>query len=189
MNLTLSWDLFIIVFFGIIVAYSLIIGRDNTLKVILATYASALSADAFGNLLSTFVLTSPNVMKMLKIFAITSAEEAMILSKIFIFVAVIVFFAVKGAFEVTTEYNGSMLVKLMVNLIFGFFSAALIMSVGLVFITGSSMILGGPGVAETAVNIYKNAQLAQILITYYSIWFFMPALCVVGASFMWGSKE
>ncbi len=50
MNIQLTWDLFILVFFVVIVAYSLIIGRGNTLKVILGTYVAALAADAFGNI-------------------------------------------------------------------------------------------------------------------------------------------
>ena len=58
MNIELSWDLFVLVFFVVIMAYSLIIGRDNTLKVILGTYVAALTADAAGNLFAMMELRS-----------------------------------------------------------------------------------------------------------------------------------
>jgi hypothetical protein len=36
MNLTLSWDLFIIVFFALVVTYSFIIGRKESMKIIVS---------------------------------------------------------------------------------------------------------------------------------------------------------
>jgi hypothetical protein len=61
-NLRLSWDLFIIVFFGVIIAYSFIIGRNQTLKIIIATYMAILTADGLGNLFQTYLLpTAPSL--------------------------------------------------------------------------------------------------------------------------------
>ena len=50
MEINLSWDLFVIVFFAVIIAYSFIIGRNQTLKVIIASYIAILASDGIGNL-------------------------------------------------------------------------------------------------------------------------------------------
>jgi hypothetical protein len=92
MGLELSWDLFIIVFFGIVVAYSFIIGRNNNLKVILATYVAALAADAVGNLFANTLAMSESFMKLMKIFYITTPIEAVVLVKIIFFMTVIILY-------------------------------------------------------------------------------------------------
>jgi hypothetical protein len=63
MNITLSWDLFVVVFLVVIIAYSLIIGRDNNLKVILGTYVSMIAADASGALYAQYLSGSALFMK------------------------------------------------------------------------------------------------------------------------------
>ena len=54
MDIKLSWDLFIAVFFIIIVAYSFIIGLNGTIKVILGTYIAIVCADAIGLIFELF---------------------------------------------------------------------------------------------------------------------------------------
>jgi len=70
MNITLSWDLFVIVFFVVILAYSLIIGRDNTLKVVVGTYISMIAADAGGALFAKYLSGSeaPNPIEEAQIY-------------------------------------------------------------------------------------------------------------------------
>ena len=50
MNIVLSWDLFIVVFFSVIIAYSFIVGRNQTIKIIIGTYMATLAADGVANL-------------------------------------------------------------------------------------------------------------------------------------------
>ena len=48
MNVTLTWDLFIIVFFAVIITYSFIIGRREAIKIIIATYIAIVAVQGSG---------------------------------------------------------------------------------------------------------------------------------------------
>ena len=183
MGLELSWDLFIIVFFGIIVAYSFIIGRNNNLKVILATYVAALAADAVGNLFANTLALSESFMKLMKIFYITTPIEAVVLVKIIFFMTVIVLLSVRGAYSVSVINTGSAGVRMMINLVLGFLNACLIVSIALVFISGASFISGGMGASPAFQDIYNQSHLAKILVDHYSVWFLLPAGAFIGMSF------
>jgi len=176
MDLRLSWDLFIIVFFGIVVAYSFIIGRNNNLKVILATYVSALGADAVGNLFANTLALSEAFMKLMKVFYITTPVQAVVLVKILFFLIIIVLLSVRGAYSVSVVNKGSAGFRMLVNLIFGFLNACLIVSIALIFISGASFIAGGLGASPAFQDIYNQSNLAKLLVDHYSIWFLLPAL-------------
>jgi hypothetical protein len=51
MNVTLTWDLFIIVFFAMVMAYSYIIGRHQAAKIIFASYIAIIAVQGLGNIL------------------------------------------------------------------------------------------------------------------------------------------
>jgi len=183
MNVNLSWDLFIIVFFGIIVAYSLIIGRNNNIKVILATYVAALFADAVGNLFGKTLALSDNFMKLMRLFYVSSAEDATALVKIVMLVVIIVLLSVRGNYNVDVRADGPPGLKLGLNILFGFLNACLIVSIALIFVSGSSFIVGDPVATSSAFqDIYNQSNIARILIDHYSIWFMLPALGFLGIS-------
>ena len=80
MDLQLTWDLFIIVFFVIVVAYSLIIGRDNTIKVILGTYVAIVCADAIGALFAHYFGGTMMFLQFAKEASLESVDDAVIFS-------------------------------------------------------------------------------------------------------------
>lgn len=178
MNITLSWDLFILVFFIVIVAYSLIIGRDNTLKVILGTYVSMIAADAGGNLFGMYFGGSPLLLSAFKIAAVTNEDEAIVLVKLIIFVLFVILFAVRGAFDVSTADDRSAPVRFVLSIVYAVMSAGLIISAILVFVSGVSFIGGGS--VETPATalwgIYLESQLIRVMLAYSYVWFAVPAL-------------
>lgn len=178
MNINLSWDLFVIVFFVIIIAYSFIIGRDNTLKVILGTYVSALAADATGNLFGKYFSGSELFMKLLRVAAVSNEDEAIIFVKVLIFVIMVILFAVKGAFEVRTQEDSSSIVRVILIVVYAGMSAGLILSAVLTFVSGISFIGGGsPETMSSALwDVYNKSQLIRTLVTHNYLWFAMPAL-------------
>ncbi len=143
MDIRLSWDLFILVFLVIIVSYSLIIGKDNTLKVIIGTYIAAIAADAGGNIFGQYFAGSPFFMNILKMASVGNEYEAIILVKVLVFVAMVILFAVRGAFDVSTSSDNSKIVHLMLSMIYSVMSAGLILSVILAFVSGISLVGGG----------------------------------------------
>lgn len=178
MNIQLSWDLFVLVFFVVIVAYSFIIGRDNTLKVILGTYVAALAADSAGSLFGVSFKGSPVFMQLLSFAAVGSESEAMVFVKVLVFVALVILFAVRGAFEVNTTDDRSALVRLVLSAIYAVMSAGLIISVILVFISGISFVGGGSETTTTSAlwNLSTQSKLIKGMLNYTYLWFSLPAL-------------
>ena len=171
-NIRLSWDLFILVFFGVVIAYSFIIGRNKTVKVIISTYMAILTADAIGNLLQTYLLPSVPALQG------AMGDQALVLIKIFTFVLVIVLLAIKGGFQVDVSPERSVVTRILGNLSFGFLNAGLMVSTILVYLTGGSFVTGSIR-AGFESNLYQESHFIQTIVDNYNIWFALPVLAIV----------
>lgn len=178
MNIVLSWDLFILVFFVIIIAYSFIIGRDNTLKVILGTYVAAFAADAIGNLFGQYFSGSALFMKILQSASVSTEQEAVVFIKVIAFVIMVILFAVRGAFYVETVDDRSSAVRMALTIIYAFMSSGLVISIILSFISGVSFIGGGsPETTQTALwELYNKSELIRTMVRNNYLWFSVPAV-------------
>lgn len=178
MDIHLSWDLFIVVFFVVIVAYSLIIGRDNTLKVILGTYVAALTADAAGSFFGKYFSGSALFVQLLKFASLGTESAAVIFLKVLIFVSLVILFAVKGAFFVQTTSDRSGPIRFIISCLYAVMSAGLIVSVVLVFVSGVAFV-GGTGAQSTGTAIwsmYNQSGLVKSIVLNSYFWFAAPAL-------------
>ncbi len=184
MDIRLSWDLFVLVLFIVIVAYSFIIGRDNTLKVILGTYVSAIAADAVGNLFDTYLNGSALFMQILNMASVNNEQEAMILVKVLVFVGFVIMFAVRGAFEVRTSDDRSGVVRIVLLSIYAVMSAGLIISIILVFVSGVSLVGGGNlDTTDNALrSISDKSQIIRLLLNNAYLIFSLPALTFIAHS-------
>lgn len=179
MHLSLSWDLFILVFFAVVVAYSFIIGRGQTLKVILGTYVAILCADGLGNVFAKYLAVSQPLMRTLKLFAISNEAQALIFFKVLIFLVLIVLIAVRGMFQVESAEHGPISARFVVLFLLGMMSAGLMISAVLVFISGASMI-GTPVVGTNILaDVYANSRLVRIMMDFANMWFFLPGVTFV----------
>ena len=176
MDIRLSWDLFVLVFFGIVIAYSFIIGRNQTLKIIIASYMAILSADGIGNICKLYVFPGMPALQG------AEADNALIILKIFVFVLGIVLIAIKGGFYVDIMFERSLVTRLLATLTFGFLNAGLIVSTMLVYISGASFVSGTLQIA-TQTNLYQESTFVKLMIDNYNIWFALPAIAVVLLSF------
>jgi len=180
MNFAPTWDLFILVFFAIIVAYSFIIGRNATLKIIIGTYIAVLAADGVGNLIDKLLLSEGSL---INIFTVTDSSSLVVL-KILIFVFSIVVLTTQGRFFVEIPREQSLLVGLAITGAFGFLSAGLIISTILVYISGGSFV--ADTLATSGMDITQDSYLALTMTENYNFWFSMPAIAFVIASFVEG---
>lgn len=181
-NLRLSWDLFILVFFAVVIAYSFIIGKNQTLKVIISTYMAILSADGAGNLVKTYLLpAAPSLQGEM-------GDQALVLIKVFIFVLVIVIMAIKGGFLVTIPPERSVVTRILSNLTFGFLNAGLMVSTILIYLTGGSFVTGSVQ-SQLYSSIYQESQFVQTLVDNYNVWFALPALALVLVSLFTRAEE
>lgn len=181
-NIRLSWDLFVLVFFGVVIAYSFIIGRNQTIKILIATYMAALTADGLGNLFQTYVIPAAPTLQG------EAGVQALVLLKIFVFVLTIVLVAIRGGFSVDLAPENSVVTRILANLSFGFLNAGLMVSTLLVYLTGGSFVMG---TAHTSLqtNLYAQSQFIQTIVDHYDVWFALPALAILLVSFFQGQEE
>lgn len=179
MNLNLSWDLFILVFFGVVTAYSFIIGRNHTLKVISATYIGIICADALGNLFAKYLASSESFLKVLRLFSIGSSEQATAFFKVFVLITIIVLIAVRGNYDFKTEDTRPVTMRMSVNFILGILSAGLMIGAMLIFVSGSSMITGIVTANNPLSSIYSDSQMVRTMTDYANVWFFIPGLALI----------
>ncbi|OIO52873.1 hypothetical protein AUJ78_00750 [Candidatus Peregrinibacteria bacterium CG1_02_41_10] len=180
MNIQLSWDLFVLVFLLVILAYSFIMGRNQTLKIIISTYIAILTADGINNLLSRYI--SPEMVG----FAIPGLDflSALVLLKILIFVVVIVILTVKGRFSVGFSASRSKSLTFLMTAFLGLLSGGLVISTILFYISGGSF-LGGEmtNLNEAISSLRAQSLMVNSLIVHYNIIFALPALVFVALSF------
>ena len=172
MNVAPTWDLLITILSIVIVAYSVIIGRNSTAKVILSTYVAILCADGLGNVL--YYLGNTSVSRVGSFFF--SGPDAAVLVKVLIMVAIIVAMMLKGSFSVDLGETGG-LIDMLSLLFLGVFSAGLIVTSVLIFVSGGAFLLsGGLGATNLAVDIYNSSQLAQFMISNSSFIIALPGM-------------
>jgi hypothetical protein len=182
MNIQLTWDLFIIVFFIVIIAYSFIVGKNQTLKIIISSYIAILAADGLGNLVSKYLISRD---PLIKIFSTSGGEQALVILKIGIFVSTIVLLATRGAFSINMSREKSNFIAMVMTATFAIFSAGLIVSTILIYVSGISLVEGSFNLNNMAVvEIYHNSYFVRSMIDNYSLWFSLPAVGFIFTSFV-----
>lgn len=177
MDLTLSWDLFVIVFFALVCAYSFIIGKHQSIKIIVATYIAIVSGQGVGNALEALTQGSR---PLLASFGMSLNITILGGTKLAIFVAIIILLAVKGGLEIryTNEANRGANVAL--TGMFGFATAGLLLSTLLTFIANAPLLDSSLHQTATLSPIVQESVLMQIMITYQDLWFSLPAVLLIG---------
>ena len=184
----MSWDLFIIVVFTVIIAYSFIIGKETTLKVIIGTYIAILTADALGNLFQDFFLASQSFTQFLRLLAINTPEKAIMLFKIVIFLLAVVVLSMKGQFTVLRGRQGG-IIGFFTSLIFAVLNGGLVVATLLVYASGGTLVGGPFEVSSTIQPIYVSSRLVKLMIDNSALWFSLPAIAFVIWSAFGESEE
>ncbi|HMR00870.1 MAG TPA: hypothetical protein PKA32_00605 [Candidatus Gracilibacteria bacterium] len=179
MNIQLSWDLFILAFFGVVIAYSFIIGRNQTLKVISATYLAILCSDALGNLFSTYLASSESFLKIMRLFSVGTSDQATAFFKVLVLITFVVLVAVRGLYNFDAEDSRPVSLKIGINLGLGLLSAGLMMSALMIFVAGESLIAEVANPNNPLTTIYGESRFARIMIDYSNLWFFLPGAAMV----------
>jgi len=137
MEINLSWDLLVIVFFTVIIAYTFIIGRNQSLKIIISAYIAILAADGIGNLAERYLLGEQPA---IRAFDFSSDEGMLILTKIIIFILCIILITTRGKFQINMSHSNSIMMRAILALTYGVLSAGLITSTILIYASGASLV-------------------------------------------------
>lgn len=175
-----TWDLFILVFFSIIIAYSFIVGRNATLKIIIATYIAILATDGIGNLLERLLTSGDAIINL-----VPADSNSIIVIKILLFVLGIVILTIRGTFFVESPAERSALLNMIISVGFGFLSAGLIVSTIMVYMSGGTFVAAAQ-TAALGVDIARTSYLARTMMENYDVWFALPAIALLAISFSGG---
>lgn len=177
-----------LVFFGVVTAYSFIIGRNQTLKVITATYVAVLCADGIGNMFSKYLASSVGFIKVMKFFSIANSDQSIAFVKVLFLIVFIVIIAVRGMFNYDTDDNRPLTVRVILVLMLGVLSGGLMISAMLIFVSGNSLVASSVAGYGALANVYQQSRLVKIMLDYANLWFFLPGLALIGFS-VFGRKR
>jgi len=186
MEVALTWDLLVIVFFAIVVAYSFIVGKDESVKIIIASYIAIVSVQAMGNLLLLLSNESQMVTEMLG-FGLDGRIVSII--KLILFVAMIIFLSIRGGFEM--EYAKSLggVWEPVLTGAFGFSTAGLLLSALLTYIAAKPILDDGLGGAPLLAPLLAESTLVQMMVDYQNVWFCLPAILLLVIGFLANRSE
>jgi hypothetical protein len=180
MSLTLSWDLFVVVFFAIITSYSFIIGKNQSMKVIIATYISIIATQGIGNVIVRLTGESTALMQ---IMGVAFNFTVLSVVKIFLFALFIILFAIRSGIDVSYTKEASTGINVVFTALFGFATAGLIVSTILTYATTNGIIDAGPAATSALQPMLQGSMLMQLMIVNQDIWFTLPAFLIIAAGF------
>jgi hypothetical protein len=176
--LTLSWDLFIVVFFAIVMSYSFIIGKQQAMKVIVASYIAIIATQGIGNVLWRLMGDSG---AMLADIGVPLDMTMVSLAKIFLFAVCVIIFVIRSGIEVKYKKDTGTVLNIVYTALFGFSTAGLIVSTILTYAAGGGIldatVIASGGIAAAAAG----STLMQLMILNQDIWFTLPAFLLIAA--------
>lgn len=184
MNLTLSWDLFIIVFFAIIITYTFIIGKKESMKVILATYVAIVGVQGVGNLLQRVAGdTGTSTMQLL---GLPTNMPVLSVVKLVLFIVLMILLTIHGAFELQYAKETT-LINVIITGLCGFATAGLLICALLTYVTNLPLLDASMPHLSALSPIIQNSTLMQVMIFNQDLWFSLPALVLIVAGYMGNS--
>jgi hypothetical protein len=180
MDVILSWDLFIVFFFAVVAAYSFIIGKHQTLKILIAVYIAILATQGLGNIFIRFSGETEPVYRILKVMGVTLNVTTLSISKLIFFVLTIIAVALKGGFQVEYGKSHSSVVALIATALFGISTAGLIIVALITFIAGAPIMDPALGAKEILLSLMQTSSMVQTMVLNQDLWFSLPALLLVG---------
>jgi len=181
MEITLSWDLMVIVFFAVVIAYSFIVGKDESIKIVIASYISILAVQGIGNILSLFFR---NAGSMTAFLGVDVNNNIVSTAKLIIFVAMIIFLAIRGGFEMQSSSSLGGIMEPIITAAFGIATAGLLLTALLTFIAARPLLDLTLIDAPLLSPLLQQSTLVQWMVVYQHVWYSLPALLLLVIGFL-----
>ena len=181
MEITLSWDLLVIVFFAIVVAYSFIVGKDESAKIIISSYIAIVAVQGIGNLLATLFIDSATLADLL---GVGMDRNIIAIIKLVLFTAAIIFLSIRGGFQMDYNQDIGGIWDTVLTGLFGFSTAGLLLSALVTFVAARPILDEGLGSAPFLDSILSQSTLVQVMVDYQDVWFCVPAILLLVAGFL-----
>jgi hypothetical protein len=181
MTITPTWDLFIIVFFGLVITYSFIIGKHEAVKIIISTYIAILAVEGMGNIIARMSGDSTPILNVMGLSVDTDILTAV---KLVLFIALIIFIAVRGGMEIDYHKDPGGMVNVILTAVFGFATAGLLLITLFIFVADVPLLDPNIEKIKTIAPLLKNSRLMQVMILNQDLWFSLPALLLISVGFL-----
>lgn len=179
-NLQMSWDLFIIVFFAIVVTYTFIIGKRESVKVIISTYIAILAVQGIGNVIQRVGAEAGLTQNSL--FGLGEGIPLLSITKLILFIVIMILLTIKAGFTVVYARE-TMIVNIVITVLCGVATAGLLLSTLLTYASGLPLLDASlPNLASLS-PIIRQSMLMQLMIFNQDLLFAAPAIVLVGAGF------
>ena len=187
MEIALTWDLFVIVFFAIIIAYSFIVGKHESVKIIIATYIAIVAVQGIGNILERLSGESEPV---LNVLGVSLDITLLSTTKLLLFVITIIFLAVRSGVEIEYANETGTFLSTCLTGLFGFATAGLLLSTLLTYTTGLPLLSSTLTESPTISPLLAQSVLLATMIKNQDLWFSLPAILLIVVGFIGhGTKE
>lgn len=179
MPITLSWDLIVIIFFAVIVAYSFIVGKDESVKIIIASYISIVAVQAIGNLMGMLTPQSSSGTSITAMLGFGFSPDIVSIIKLVLFVSIIIFLAIRGGFDMqyTQEIGG--IWDPIVTAICGFLTAGLLLTALLTYISAKPLLDSSLASAPLLQPLLAGSTLVTFMVQWQNVWFCLPAILMM----------
>lgn len=181
MMLVLSWDLLLIVVVALIVAYSFIVGKEESVKIILSTYVAAVAVQGFGNMLEKGIGASSGFLTTVGMLPKT---EWIAMLKLVLFTVAVVFLAVRAGFEIRYTKAAEGWQNTLLTACIGFANASLLLATLVAFVAGRAILDPLLALTPALLPLMQESTLVWALVQYQDAWFALPAFLLVGAGFL-----
>ena len=183
--LSVSWDLTIVVFFAIVMSYSFIIGKHQSVKVIIASYIAIIAVQGIGNVLLRLI---GNASSTLVSMGLPIDSTMVALGKIFFFALAVIIFVIRSGIDVTYEKDGGTIMDIVLTALFGFSTAGLIVSTVMTYASGAGILDASIVGRASILPLVKQSTLMQLMILNQDIWFTLPAFLIIATGFIQNDK-
>ncbi len=184
MSLTLSWDLFIIVFFAIVITYSFIIGKHESIKIIVSSYIAIVTVQAVGNIFERLFGMS-DAQSMLGILGLGTFDTSVTsVLKLILFITIIVFLAVRAGLHVQYQQEHTALIGALLTGCSGFATAGILLVTLLTYIAGVPLLNLHLDSAPALLEAAQQSSVLKILVENQDALFVLPAGVLIVAGIL-----
>lgn len=181
MTISPTWDLFIVVFFGLVITYSFIIGKHEAVKIIISTYIAILAVEGIGNIVER--LTGQN-QPMLSMLGLPIDANMLTAGKLLAFIMLVVFIAVRGGLSIDYTKDHGGIVNVALTALFGAATAGLLLTTLFIFVLDLPLLDPAIQNTETVQALMSKSNLMQVMVKNQDLWFSLPALILVAVGFL-----
>jgi hypothetical protein len=177
MPLSITWDFFIAVFLALVVAYSFIIGKHESVKVIVAAYISIVAVQG---LESFFIRYAPLFTQSLSNLHITLTPFTIALLKLGLFILSVIVLTLRGGLAVSYDGEPGVVMNTAITGLLGVAKAGLLLSTLTTYVAGMPIMSSAGAVpAAWLVPLLEQSVILHIILDYRDLWFALPAFTLL----------